>query len=395
MAHARRPGGGRKGWLGAYRKADGREATKLWPTKKEATTWANEQERLLLRGEWLDPKSGKVTVGEYADEWLDSKLHIKQTTRENYRNALDKRIIPTWGAVPLSGVTHEGVSSWVSRMHKGGSAASTIRESFVVLSGVLDLAVRRQRIPNNPAKGVSLPSLPPLVNSDRRFLTAEQVWRIADHISAERDRLPFLVLTFTGLRVGELAGLRVRDFDQLKREVRVSRQIINRGGQQRVETPKTASSNRTVPVPPFLVALLTADLAGKGPDDPLVPAPRGGILRTENWRKRVFDPAVRAAEVAVQVPGDTVRLHDLRHTFASLHIQAGTPPKQLSEMMGHSSIGVTLNRYSHLYPGDLHRFADALETAAAAARRPRAEQSQNEPATAGDRLTVVKDPKAV
>jgi hypothetical protein len=74
----------------------------------------------------------------------------------------------------------------------------------------------------------------------------------------------------------------------------------------------------------------------------------------------VFDPAVRAAGVARQVSGDMVRPHNLRHTCASLHIKYGTPPKVLSEMLGHASVSITLDRYGHLYPGDAHTYVDRL-----------------------------------
>ncbi|WP_345712727.1 tyrosine-type recombinase/integrase, partial [Kineococcus glutinatus] len=145
------------------------------------------------------------------------------------------------------------------------------------------------------------------------------------------------------------------------------------------------------PVPQWLVPLLAEQLVGKGADDPLLTAPQGGVMRMANWRSRVFDPAVRAAGIARQAAGDVVRPHDLRHTCASLHIQAGTPVKHLSEMLGHTSVAFTMDRYGHLYPGDTHRWVDALGAAAEAAQVALAERAQNVPQDGVGKLKAVGD----
>ena len=100
----------------------------------------------------------------------------------------------------------------------------------------------------------------------------------------------------------------------------------------------------------------------------LFTAPQGGPLRARNWRTRVFDVAVKRAGLASQQRGDMLRPHDLRHTCASLHIKHGTPPKVLSDMLGHASVAITLDRYGHLYPGDAHLYVDRLGEVALAAR---------------------------
>jgi len=91
-----------------------------------------------------------------------------------------------------------------------------------------------------------------------------------------------------------------------------------------------------------------------------MPIAAGGPLHRGNWRGRVFDRAVTTTGVASQVSGDVVRPHDLRHACASLHIKYGTPAKVLSEMLGHASVSITLDRYGHLYPGDTHQYGDRL-----------------------------------
>lgn len=345
-------------WRARYRGPDRKERTRDFDRKTDAERWLREQTAKVDRGEWTDPALGRITVGEYADEWLNGKVKIKPSTRRSYETLLRHQVLPMWQRTPLSGVRHEDVGAWVQRLHGSGLSASKVRQAHVVLSQVLDLAVRSRRIPANPARGVELPSLPSKAERPFRALDEGQVWALAEE--AGWGRLSVLVLAWCGLRFGELAGMRVRSFDILRRQMRVELNLSEHGGRLVEGTPKTAASVRWVPVPAWLVDELAPMLEGKGPDDPLLTMPGGGPLRLGNWRGRVFDPAVRSAGIAGQVRGDMVRPHDLRHTCASLHIKYGTPPKVLSEMLGHASVSITLDRYGHLYPGDAHQYVDRL-----------------------------------
>jgi len=135
-------------------------------------------------------------------------------------------------------------------------------------------------------------------------------------------------------------------------------------GQLILGTPKSHQS-RTVPIPRFLARELMAATSAKHADD-LVFTTRGGhALRLSNWRRAAFLPACAKTKVS-----DQFRIHDLRHTAASLMIQAGYPPKMLQEIMGHASITTTVDLYGHLYPGDMDRYADRLDEAAVAKMRP-------------------------
>ena len=114
-----------------------------------------------------------------------------------------------------------------------------------------------------------------------------------------------------------------------------------------------------MPVPRFLAREISAFIAGKHPDDLVFTMPGGSMARLSNWRRAVFLPARSRAGVSTRF-----RIHDLRHTAASLMIQAGYPPKMLQEIMGHASITTTLDLYGHLYPGEMDRYADRLDSAA-------------------------------
>ena len=113
--------------------------------------------------------------------------------------------------------------------------------------------------------------------------------------------------------------------------------------------------SRTVPLPRFLAAASAAAVAGRHVDQPVFTMPGGSVMRLSNWRRSAFIPARRRAGLS-----DRFRVHDLRHTAASLMIQAGYPPKMLQEILCHASITTTLDLYGHLYPGEMDRYAARL-----------------------------------
>ena len=129
-----------------------------------------------------------------------------------YDAVLRNQVLPTWQDVPIAQVRHEEVATWVAALHEGGLSASRTRHAWVVLSQILELAVRARRVPNNQARGVELPRLPTKSEREKtRFLDEEEVWKLAD--AAGPGRLSILVLAWCGLRHGELAALRIRDLN--------------------------------------------------------------------------------------------------------------------------------------------------------------------------------------
>ena len=231
----------------------------------------------------------------------------------------------------------------------------------------LDHAVRSGRIRSNPAHGLGLPRPQ---RPDYVFLTHDELHALAD--AAESWRLFVPVLGYTGSRWGEATAVRVRDIDLTRRRVDVRRAFSDVGGQLILGSPKSHQS-RTVPIPRFLAGELADVTATKHADDLVFTTRSGHALRLSNWRRAAFLPACARAKVRSQF-----RIHDLRHTAASLMIQAGFPPKMLQEIMGHASTTTTLDLYGHLYPGDMDCYADRLDQAAAAKMRPDAAGSISE-----------------
>jgi integrase len=353
---ARRPNGR---WRARYRGPDGRERSRHFARRVDAERWARAEVAKLDRGEWTDPQRGQVTVGHYASEWLAGKVKIRHSTRVMYDAVLRNQILPTWEDVPLAHVRHEDVAAWIAALYGGGLSAARPRHAWVVLSQILDLAVRARRVPSNQARGVDLPPLPTKSEREKvRFLDEVEVWRLAE--TAGPGRVSILVLAWCGLRMGELAALRIGDLDAQRRELHITATLSDINGVLVEGPPKTEASTRLVPIPEWLRDELVELAGGRSRDERLFTAPEGGPVRGGNWRRRVFDPAVRRAGIATQTQGDVVRPHDLRHTCASLHIKHGTPPKVLSVMLGHASVAITMDRYGHLYPGDMATYVDRL-----------------------------------
>jgi integrase len=170
-------------------------------------------------------------------------------------------------------------------------------------------------------------------------------------------RLAVLFLAYTGGRFGEMAALRVKNLDLLRRRATIMQSVAEVRGRAVFSTPKNHQS-RSVPIPRFLVDDLAAHVAGRAADEFVVSAPRGGVLRARNFRLGGFDPAVASAGLAPLTP------HALRHTAASLAIAAGANVKVVQTMLGHKSATMTLDLYGHLFA----EVADAMDAARTSAQ---------------------------
>ncbi len=344
-------------WLGRYRDAAGKEHGKTFSTRREALAWAQGQERAIRLQEWSDPERSKVTVLDWSRQWLHAQLQLKPSTRARYEGLIRVHIVPQWGALTLAQVGHADMCAWTARLLRQGSAPATVRHAHRVFSQILAQAVRDGRIARNPATDVPLPRS---VGAEKRFLNHRQVSALADACGPYATAVR--VLAYCGLRFGELAALRVQRIDLLRRRLTITESATEVNGVVVFGTPKT-HQRRTVGLPSLLLDDLARELAGRQPDDFAFPAPAGGVLRLRNFRRAVFDPASRATGLVGLSP------HSLRHTAASLAVQAGANVKHVQRMLGHASAAMTLDVYSGLFEDDLDVLAERLSAAAADAVR--------------------------
>jgi integrase len=184
-------------------------------------------------------------------------------------------------------------------------------------------------------------------------------------VASGRLRTLVLVLGYCGLRFGEAAALRVADVDVTARRIRVKRSVTYVRKTGLVEDPTKNHTARTVPVPVFIARLLETEIAERAADALVFESARGGGFLTLGQARYMFQKAAAAVEGC-----GGVRLHDLRHTCASLAISAGANVKVVQRLLGHKTAVLTLDRYGHLFPDDLDAVADAFDLRAIGNLRP-------------------------
>ncbi|MFF9215515.1 tyrosine-type recombinase/integrase [Streptomyces viridosporus] len=352
---AKRPNGK---WRARYRDDAGKEHARHFDRKVDAQRWLDEVSASVLTGQYVDPRAGRVTFRAYAEQWRQGKPH-RPTTQVKAEQHLRVHAYPAFGDKPLARIRRSDVQSWVTGMEKGGMQPSTVRTTFNTIRAVFRAAVADRVIAVSPCTDVDLPDVP------RRKvvpLTVDQVRALADGMP-DRYRALVVLGAGTGLRPGELFGLQVRHVDFFKRQLRVEQQVQQtKGGGTRVCPPKTKESERVIPLPDVVVHALVAHLKAfpGAPDDFLFQDPKGGpVVAT-----RLMDSAWRPARKAAGLP--SVKMHQLRHTYASLLIAAGESVKVVSERLGHTNAAMTLNVYSHLFPDSEDKTRRAIDGAFAA-----------------------------
>lgn len=350
MIEKRRTRSGEHRYEVRLRGVDGQERSRTFRTKKEAERYERNQQSAIEQGLWVDPRGGKVTLENWAAEWQRTVVHLRSTTQRIYDANLRNHILPELGYVELGKLTPSMLRAWLSGLttkvgHRGRPLApGSVAQAYRTLNRVLVAAVDDELLGRNPLRGVKPP---PVQAEPMRFLSHEEVATLAAAVDP-RYRALVLVAAYTGLRAGELIGLRRRYVDLLHRTITVVEQVQYIGGRHEVLRPKSAAGRRSVALPGLVAEALHEHLAAHGepgPDGLVFPAPTGGYLRLENFRRRVWQPAIAAAGVA------PLRVHDLRHTCASLAIASGADVKVLQRMLGHASAALTLDRTDTCFPG--------------------------------------------
>lgn len=344
-----RYGTGRR-WLVRYRDPAGAQRKKSFHRKRDAEDYAASVGHDMRSGSYVDPAAGRITVGEWADQWVTTLAHLKESSRVRTVGVVERYVQPRWGTTALSAITHAEVQRWVSGL-SGTLSPRSVRLVHGTFRQLLAWAVRDSRLTRNPAEDIRLPRLQA---TEHRYLTHAQVARLADECGTYGLLVRFLA--YTGLRWGELAALRTCRVDLDRRRVHIRESVTEVKGRLVWGSTKTHAS-RMVPLPRFLVRELTPWIEGRPGDDLVFPSARGGVLRVGTFRRWTFDPAVGR----IGPPG--FHPHELRHTAASLAIASGADVKVVQLMLGHKTATMTLDLYGHLFPDRLDELADRLDDA--------------------------------
>lgn len=346
-----------------YRDPDRRSREKAGFTrKKDAEDYLANVTVSTNRGEFVDPKTARMTVAEAGSEWIENQRHLKPSAYRSVEAAWRVHVLPAWGKRRLGEIRHSEVQTWLTRFSAGDTkprSATVVLRAFGVLAGILDVAVLDRRISSNPARGVKLPRKG---KKARVYLSAQQVEMLASN-AGEHATLVY-TLAYTGLRWGEAIGLRVSSLDMLRRRMLVQENAVNIGSTIVVGTPKT-HENRSVPFPAFLATGLAKACEGKDRSQLVfgsgaIHLPRAGSKQGWFWNAVV-------ASQALDRDFPYVTPHDLRHTAASLAISSGANPKAVQRMLGHASAAMTLDTYADLFEDDLDAVSDRMDAVRAAA----------------------------
>ena len=298
-------------------------------------------------------KVGQYTVGQWMDVWFENyaKIKVRPSSHQTYRGYIENHIKPNIGSIPLNKLTSLELQKFYkkllgngrverieSKKQPKGLSAKTVRNINQIISSALNLAIEQKLLLTNPADACALPKLE---HREMKTLPVEQLASFLREAKESGVFEMYYIELATGLRRGELLGLKWSDIDLEHGNLRVQRQIVRIDGEI-VEAPlKTKNAYRTLPLSTDAVDVLKEQKKKCGNSQYVFPSPTGGPISPDSVLHMLHRVLKRAG-----LP--RVRFHDLRHTFATLALQNGVDIKTVSGMLGHFSAGFTLDTYAHV-----------------------------------------------
>ncbi|MGH2754175.1 MAG: tyrosine-type recombinase/integrase, partial [Actinomycetota bacterium] len=347
----------------------GRERSKSFRTKAEARSFLAAVETSKQRGEWSDPAGAKLRFEDFADEYVATLSHLRPGTKLKLEGHLRNHILPFFDRTPLGAIRPAEVRAWNVALQDDGLAPGTIAGVYRTFSRIMKTAVIDGLISRSPSIGIDLPKQ--TSHEEMRFLEPAQVEALADSIERRFKTLIFTA-SYTGMRWGELAALKVPRLNLLKGTVEVAESLSEVNGHLHTQPPKTGRS-RTISLPRSLCEMIGEHLGHYPSEAGFVFSSSEGKPLRRNFYGRNFLPALVKSGLDPDLcvcdkrrgcdlrHRPLYRFHDLRHTCAALLIAQGAHPKEIQERLGHSTITLTFDRYGHLFPSLDERLRDGLD----------------------------------
>lgn len=314
-------------------------------TKREALEY--EREFKAKMGGGTDMSFGSL-VELYME---DCRTRLRETTCASKQWLFDSKILPHFRDVAVRDITPTMIRKWQNELlsdpeNYSQTYLKTINNQ---LSACFNYAIRFYGVQKNPV--VLCGAFGKGKAEEMQFWTRDEFYQFIEAVEKPAARLAFEILFWTGMRSGELLALTLNDVDFEKSTIRISKTITQINGKTIISPPKTPKGNRTVVIPCFLLALIRdyADrLVDYEPQEQL-------FYFTKHFLKREMENGCRKSGVK------RIRVHDLRHSHASMLIEMGYQPLLISERLGHENIQTTLDTYSHLYPNKQNEAVSAME----------------------------------
>jgi len=307
----------------------------------------------------LDLSAARLTVSAFLDRWLEvSKERVKPRTHFRYAELVRLHMKPAIGATQLTRLRPLHIEELYSKLGKGSLSGTTVLQVHRVLHAALNQAVRWQLLDRNPADAVQAPRK---TTRETPSLSGEQIPRLLNAVKAHPVELPTLIALGTGMRLGEVMGLRWQDVN-LEDAIAKVRQTLQLT--MEFDTPKSHRSTRTISLPSFLVEELKQHRKAQN---------ERRLMLGEAWHEADLicdrgdgqpmrpDTISKQFRTIAREAGLDVTFHGLRHTHASLMLQAGADLKVTSSRLGHSSIAITADLYTHVASQQDRRATEAFD----------------------------------
>ena len=336
-------------WLIQYRYTDWqgkrRKSTKRgFATKREAEEWL--RNFLITQKADFDMK--------FEDFWkmycADMETRLREHTMRTKKYIVELKILPYFGNKRVNDITAADIRQWQNELIKMGYSPTYLKTINNQLSAIFNYAVRYYDLKSNPCAKAG--SMGKSKAEEMDFWTGEEFRKFIDSVMNKRlSYMAFMTLYWTGMRLGELLALNPNDVDLEKRTIAITKSYQRLGKKDVITLPKTSKSKRVITIPEFLAADIKDymdSLYDLQEDDRLFPI-------TKYYLEHEMQRGIKESGVK------RIRVHDLRHSHASMLIELGFSPLEIANRLGHEKVETTLNTYSHLYPNKQTKLAERLD----------------------------------
>ena len=337
-------------WLIQYRYTDWqgkrRKSTKRgFATKREAEEWL--RNFLITQKADFDMK--------FEDFWkiycADMETRLREHTMRTKKYIVELKILPYFGNKRVNDITAADIRQWQNELIKMGYSPTYLKTINNQLSAIFNYAVRYYDLKSNPCAKAG--SMGKSKAEEMDFWTGEEFRRFIDSVMNKRlSYMAFMTLYWTGMRLGELLALNPKDVDLEKRTISITKSYQRLGKKDVITPPKTSKSKRVITIPEFLAADIKDymdSLYDLQEDDRLFPI-------TKYYLEHEMQRGIKESGVK------RIRVHDLRHSHASMLIELGFSPLEIANRLGHEKVETTLNTYAHLYPNKQTKLAERLDS---------------------------------